>query len=89
MGALGILGMLLAFVGWVWLIVTAVRSGATTQDKVIWGLVCALGCPPIGGIIYYVVKRNGLVPLLVSIAGNVVLYLGGGMSAWSNLGSMP
>lgn len=79
-----ILGWALAFVGMVWLVVTAVQTGKDTTEKVIWGLVNFL-CQPLGGIIFFAVKRQGLIPLLLVIAGWVVLVAGGGMAAFTNM----
>ena len=88
MQILGILGLLMAFVGWVWLIVTAIQTGKDTTDKVIWAIVCAIGCPPIGGIIFFIVKRQGLIPLLLLIAGNVLAYFGGFLTFNASMGGM-
>ena len=65
---LGILGWVLIFVGTIWLVVTAIQTGADTKDKVIWGLVNFF-CQPLGGIIFYVMKKQGMIPLLLVIAG--------------------
>jgi hypothetical protein len=65
------LGGLLIFVGTVWLVVTAIQTGQTTGDKVLWGLV-NLFCQPLAGIIFYFVKKQGLVPLLIMIVGYVI-----------------
>jgi len=83
---LGLLGWLLFAVGAIWLIITAVQTGKDTTDKLIWGLVNFL-CQPLGGIIFYVVKKQGMVPLLLVIIGTVLMVLGGGMSFWS--GAIP
>ena len=86
MFALGILGGLLMFVGWVWLIVTAIQTGKDTTDKVIWAIVCAIGCTPIGGIIFYFVKKQGMVPLLLLIVGIVLSWFGGILTFTANMG---
>ena len=77
------LGGLLALVGTIWLIVIAVQTGQTTGDKVLWGLVNFL-CQPLGGIIFYFVKKQGLVPLLLVIVGWVI----GGYGYSSVIGDM-
>ena len=82
------LGSILILVGAIWLIVIAIQTGQTTGEKVIWALVNFL-CQPLGGIIFYVVKRQGLVPLLLVIAGWLIMVLGGGLTAFSNMGAMP
>ena len=76
---LSILGALLAFVGTIWLIITAIQTGKDTTDKVIWAVVNFL-CQPLGGIVYFFVKKQGLVPLLLVIAGWIMLVLGGAVT---------
>lgn len=83
---LGILGWVLVLVGTIWLVVTAVQTGADTKDKVIWGLVNFF-CQPLGGIIFYVMKKQGMIPLLLVIAGWIVMVLGGGMNF--SMGNLP
>lgn len=83
---LAVLGSLLAFIGAIWLIVTAVQTGKDTTDKVIWALVNFL-CQPLGGIVYYIVKKQGLIPLLMVIVGWVLIIAGGGMSF--SFGNLP
>ena len=82
------LGGLLAFVGAVWLIVTAVQTGKDTTDKIIWALVNFF-CQPLGGIVYYIVKKQGLVPLLLVIVGWVLVFVGGGLSFSGAIGNLP
>ncbi|MEQ1923476.1 MAG: hypothetical protein ABL952_13305 [Pyrinomonadaceae bacterium] len=83
---IAILGYVVFLVGMIWLIVTAVQTGKDTADKVIWGLVNFL-CQPLGGIIFYFVKKQGLVPMLVTIAGFVLMIVGGGASF--SMGNLP
>ncbi|MEQ1642354.1 MAG: hypothetical protein ABL959_02785 [Pyrinomonadaceae bacterium] len=83
---LGILGWVLVLVGTIWLVVTAVQTGADTKDKVIWGLVNFF-CQPLGGIIFYVMKKQGMIPLLLVIAGWIVMVVGGGMNF--SMGNLP
>lgn len=81
---IAILGWVLLVVGTLWLVVTAIQTSVETKDKVIWGLVNFF-CQPLGGIIFYVMKKQGLVPLLLVIAGWIIMVLGGGMSAFTNM----
>lgn len=83
---LAVIGSLVAFVGAIWLIVTAIQTGQTTGDKVIWALVNFL-CQPLGGIIFYIVKKQGLIPLLMVIGGWILVIAGGGMNF--SFGNMP
>lgn len=83
---LGALGGIMVLVGWIWLIVTAIQVGADTKEKVIWGLVNFF-CQPIGGIVFYIMKKAGLVPLLILIVGYVLMFLGGGFNYSYNMGT--
>ena len=83
---LGILGGLLAFIGAIWLVVTAIQTGQTTGDKVIWALVNFF-CQPLGGIIFFIVKKQGMVPLILMLIGMVLTFVGGGFNF--SLGNMP
>lgn len=83
---LAVVGSLVAFIGAIWLIVTAIQTGQTTGDKVIWGLVNFL-CQPLGGIVFYIVKKQGLIPLLMVIGGWVLIIVGGGANF--SFGNMP
>lgn len=81
---IAILGWILLLVGTLWLVVTAIQTSVETKDKVIWGLVNFF-CQPIGGIVFYIMKKQGLVPLLLVIAGWIVMVLGGGAAAFTNM----
>ena len=86
---LGIVGWLVFMIGLIWMVVTAVQTGKDTTDKVIWGLVCFF-CSPLGSIIFYIVKKQGLVPLLLQIVGFVIMIAGGGFSfSVGNMTSTP
>lgn len=82
---LGLLGSVIMLVGCIWLVVTAIQTGKDTTDKVIWGLVNFF-CQPLGGIIFFFVKKQGLVPLLLVIAGMVVMFFGGALNFSGNFG---
>ena len=82
---LGMIGWLVLLVGIIWMVVTAIQTGQTTGDKVIWALVCFF-CGILGGIIFFAVKRQGLVPLLIEIVGVILMFMGGGLANLSNMG---
>lgn len=69
------LGGLLVFVGAIWLVVIAIQTGQTTGEKVLWALVNFL-CQPLGGIVFFIVRRQGLVPLILVLIGAVLLGFG-------------
>lgn len=69
------LGGLLVLIGTIWLIVIAIQTGETTGEKVIWALVNFF-CQPIGGIVFYIIKKQGLVPLILVIIGVILAGIG-------------
>jgi hypothetical protein len=77
------LGGLLLFIGAIWLIVLSVQTGQTTGEKVVWALVNFF-CQPIGGIVFFVMKKQGLIPLILVIIGTL-LY---GVGSYSMMGEM-
>lgn len=79
---LPILGYILLLVGIIWMVVIAIQTGQTTGEKALWGLVCFF-CSPLGSIIFYVLKKQGMVPLLLQIVGFIVMMVGGGLSAFT------
>jgi len=82
------LGGILILVGTIWLIVIAVQTGQTDGEKVIWALVNFL-CQPIGGIVFYIVKRQGLVPLILVLIGSVLLGIGNYSLMMDMMNQMP
>jgi hypothetical protein len=69
------LGSILLLIGAIWLIVLAIQTSQTTGEKVLWALVNFL-CQPIGGIVFYAMKRVGLVPLILVIIGAILTGIG-------------
>ncbi len=82
------LGGFLMLVGTIWLIVLAIQTGETTGEKALWGIVNFL-CQPIGGIIFYVMKKVGLVPLILVIIGAILLGFGNYSMAGDMMNNMP
>jgi hypothetical protein len=62
-------------IGTIWLIVLSVQTGQTTGEKALWAIVNFI-CQPIGGIVFYIMKRVGLVPLILVIIGAILLGIG-------------
>jgi hypothetical protein len=79
---LAILGWIMIVVGMIWLVVTAIKTGADTKEKVIWALVNFL-CHPVGSIVFYIVRKQGLIPLLINVIGWILLFVGGGLSFYT------
>lgn len=82
------LGGIILLIGAIWLIVIAVQTGQTTGEKVLWALVNFF-CQPLGGIIFYIVKRQGLVPLLLVIVGSILTGWGYSSMAADMMRTMP
>jgi len=76
---LGAIGGIIYLIGYIWMIVTAIQTGKDTSEKLIWGLVCFF-CGGLGGIIFFIVKKQGLIPLLMMIIGGVLCAVGGGFN---------
>ena len=68
---LGIGGLLMLICA-VWFIVLSIQLGNSTGEKVVWAVVNFL-FQPIAGIIFFFVKKAGLIPMILGIIG-VVLY---------------
>ena len=85
------IGGLLILVGAIWLIVLAIQTGETTGEKVIWALVNLL-CQPLGGIVFYIMKKQGLIPLILVIIGAILSGVGNYSlmnDALNNAGTLP
>lgn len=82
------LGGLLLFVGSIWLVVVAIQTGKSTGEKVVWALVNFF-CNPIGGIVFYVMTKQGLVPLLIALAGFVLYIIGALMGGADIMQQLP
>ncbi|NNF00143.1 MAG: hypothetical protein HKN25_14070 [Pyrinomonadaceae bacterium] len=70
------IGALIMLISIVWFIVLSFQLGESTGEKVIWAIVNFL-FQPLAGIIFFFVKKAGLVPMILGIIG--VLFYGYGM----------
>lgn len=68
MPALGMIGLVIALVGWIWLIVTAFKTNGA-----LWGIL-NIFFQPITGLIFCIVKKTGWTPFLIMIVGLVICY---------------
>ena len=82
------LGSLLILIGAIWLIVLSIQTGQTTGEKVLWAVVNFI-CQPLGGIVFYIMKRVGLVPLILVIIGAILLGIGNYSMAGEMMRGMP
>lgn len=73
------IGALCLFIGAIWFIYLSFQKGTSTAEKAIWAIVNFL-FQPIAGIIFFFVKKDGLVPMILVIIG-AILYGYGVMSA--------
>lgn len=82
------LGALLVLVGTIWLIVLSIQTGQTTGEKALWAIVNLI-CQPIGGIVFYIMKRVGLVPLILVIIGAILAGIGNYSMMGDMMNQMP
>ena len=76
-------GGLLMLICIVWFIILSLQLGGNTGEKVIWAIVNLL-FQPIAGIIFFFVKKAGLIPMILGIIG-VVVY---GYGMFTSLGDV-
>ncbi len=69
-------GGLLMLICIVWFVVLSIQTGGSTVEKIIWTIVNLL-FQPIAGIIFFFVKKAGLIPMILGIIGMV--FYGYGM----------
>jgi hypothetical protein len=81
-------GSLLVFVGTIWLAVLGFLTGRTVAEKIIWAIV-NLVLEPLGGIIFFVIKRAGLIPLLLVVIGTVLMLIAYGSMVRGMIGTIP
>lgn len=82
-GAAGMgLGGLIAFIGWIWLLVVGFKEGG-----ILWGLVIFL-FSGLGGLIFCIVHKTGWVPWIMMIVGGVLASFSMLPTIMSNLENM-
>lgn len=69
------IGALLMLICAVWFIVLSVQMGQSTAEKVLWAIANLL-FQPLAGIIFFFVKKAGLVPMILGIIAVVVYGYG-------------
>lgn len=69
------IGALLMLICVIWFVVLSFQTGGSTGEKVIWAIVNFF-FQPIAGIIFFFVKKAGLIPMILGIIG--VLFYGYG-----------
>lgn len=77
------LGALLMLIGAIWMIYLAVTTETTTASKAVWGiLIFFFG--PFAGTVYFLMKKVGLVPLILMWIA-VLVYGYGAFTSVSNM----
>ncbi|HXF42566.1 MAG TPA: hypothetical protein VNK26_02405 [Pyrinomonadaceae bacterium] len=69
------IGALLMLICIVWFVVLSVQRGQSTGEKVVWVIVNLL-FQPIAGIIFFLIKKDGLLPMILGIIGTVIYGYG-------------
>jgi hypothetical protein len=80
-GAIGI-GMLIALIGWIWLIVLGFQNGGA-----LWGIL-NIFFQPITGIIFCIMHKTGWAALALLIIGNIIAAGGVVPVMMSNMNNM-
>lgn len=70
------IGALIMLVSIVWFILLSFKHGGSTGEKVIWAIVNFL-FQPLAGIIFFFLKKDGLIPMILGIVA--ALFYGYGM----------
>jgi len=74
MGILGILGAIVAFVGYIWLVVIAFKTSGA-----LWGVI-NIFFQPLTGLIFCIVKKVGWMQWLLMVVGVILMMAGGGFN---------
>jgi hypothetical protein len=77
------LGALLMLICIVWFVILSVQTGNSTGEKVVWVIVNIL-FQPLAGIIFFIVKKAGLIPMILGIIG-VIFY---GYGVFTSIGDV-
>lgn len=78
MAVLGMIGGILALVGWIWLIIVGFQVGG-----ILWGIL-NIFLQPITGLIFCIVKKAGWTPFIIMIVGIVLAFGFGGLGSMVN-----
>ena len=82
------LGGLLMLIGTIWLVIIAVQTGETTGEKALWAIVNLI-CQPLGGIVFFIMKKQGMIPLILVIIGWLIAGFGYYSMAGNMMNNMP
>ena len=79
MGIVGILGLVLFLVGWIWLMVIAAKSAG-----VLWAVLIFF-FSIIAGLIFCIMKKVGWMQWGLMLIGWLLLIFGGGLAAYTSM----
>ena len=82
------IGALLMLVCVIWFVVLSFQMGGSTGEKVVWAIVNFF-FQPIAGIIFFFVKKAGLIPMILGIIGVLIYGYGWFTSAGDIMRTMP
>ena len=82
MAILGILGLVLFLIGWIWLMVVAAKS-----DGVLWAVLIFF-FSLLSGLIYCIMKKQGWMQWGIMLLGWILLIAGGGLAGMNAAGGM-
>ena len=87
MGFIGI-GALIMLIGIIWFIYLAFQTEQTTGMKVLWAALLFF-LQPITGIIYFFLRKVGLIPLILVLIGTIIYGYGAFSAASDVMRTMP
>ena len=83
MGIVGILGLVLFLVGWIWLMVVAYNA-----EGALWAVLIFF-FSILAGLIFCIMKKVGWMQWGIMVLGWLLIIFGGGMAAMSTMPTSP
>ena len=85
MQILGMLGGILALIGWIWTIITAFKAGGN-----LWGILNIIPCiQPIVGIVSAAMKKAEWIPVIIMLVGVILSWIGNYSTMMEMMNGMP
>lgn len=79
-GILSILGVVLFFIGWIWLMVVAFKAKGALWAVLIFFFSL------LAGLIFCIMEKTGWMQWVIMVVGWLIIVFGGGMAAMSSMG---
>lgn len=73
------LGIILWLVSVIWFIYLSLRRNESNLMKAVWSILSLL-FQPIAGIAFFILKKDGLIPMLLSIIAVILFGVGGSVA---------